>query len=199
MGSPQNLKGKKFGRLTPLEVVGTSKIGRIWLCVCDCGNEKRVATPDLNCGKIVSCGCRRKEILESGFNRGNLKPGAVWRTKEYYRDWKREKRKNDPVYVMQHRLSANLRSAFATNRIKKNGKTFDLLGYSVTDLCDHIEKCFIKGMNWDNRDQWHIDHIVPISSAKNEEDLISLNQLSNLRPIWSKDNIKKADKRTHLL
>ena len=32
-----------------------------------------------------------------------------------------------------------------------------------------MESNFKDGMNWNNRSEWHIDHIVPISRAKNQE------------------------------
>jgi hypothetical protein len=32
---------------------------------------------------------------------------------------------------------------------------------------------------------WDIDHIVPVSSAKTEEDVIKLNHYTNLRPLCS--------------
>jgi hypothetical protein len=35
---------------------------------------------------------------------------------------------------------------------------------------------------------WHIDHKIPISSAKTEEEIIKLNHFSNLQPLCSKYN-----------
>ena len=35
---------------------------------------------------------------------------------------------------------------------------------------------------------WDIDHIIPLSSAENYEDLVKLNHYSNLRPLCSKVN-----------
>ena len=36
------------------------------------------------------------------------------------------------------------------------------------------------------------DYIIPISSAKTEEDILLLNHYSNLQPLWAKDNIIKG-------
>jgi len=56
-------------------------------------------------------------------------------------------------------------------------------------------------MNWDNKGLyngnfeygWDVDHIIPLSSAKTEEEIIRLNHYSNLQPLCSKINrdIKK--------
>ena len=49
-------------------------------------------------------------------------------------------------------------------------------------------------MSWENREKWHIDHIVPLSFGQNESELMMLNHYSNLRPMWIKDNILKSNK-----
>ena len=51
-------------------------------------------------------------------------------------------------------------------------------------------------MSWDNYGLhgWHIDHIIPISSAKTEEELYKLFYYTNLQPLWAIDNIKKGNK-----
>ena len=40
MSRIKNLVGKRFGRLTVIELVGKDKNNRaLWKCQCDCGNE----------------------------------------------------------------------------------------------------------------------------------------------------------------
>ena len=48
-------------------------------------------------------------------------------------------------------------------------------------------------MNWDNRNEWHIDHIIPLSFVKNESELLIINHFTNLRPLWIIDNQIKSD------
>ena len=71
----QDLINEKFGKLTVKSKFGISK-GRhvIYTCLCDCGNEKEILGIHLKSGKILSCGCYRKEInskihLKHGHNR----------------------------------------------------------------------------------------------------------------------------------
>ena len=86
--------------------------------------------------------------------------------------------------------------AFNRNGYKKESKTFDILGCTFEDFKNHIETRFEHWMSWDNYGLyngefnygWDIDHIIPISSAKNEEELIKLNHFTNLQPLCSKIN-----------
>src|SRR5215471_11257805 len=58
--------GQRYGRLTVISLIG--RWGRragdrrvLWLCRCDCGKEKRVASENLHKGCVQSCGCLRSE------------------------------------------------------------------------------------------------------------------------------------------
>lgn len=52
-----NLIGQKYGLLTVVEYLGTSKQGSRWVCKCDCGNTRETTTGRLNEKRITSCGC----------------------------------------------------------------------------------------------------------------------------------------------
>lgn len=73
----------------------------------------------------------------------------------------------------------------------KEGNTIDLLGYSALELKLHMESLFTEGMTWDNHGEWHIDHIKPLSSFNKETHPSVVNALSNLQPLWAKDNRDK--------
>ena len=51
-------------------------------------------------------------------------------------------------------------------------------------------------MSFDNYgfDGWHIDHIVPLATAKTEEQVAKLNHYTNIQPLWAKDNLSKGAK-----
>lgn len=79
--------GQKFGYLTVLKKVGTSKAGyAIWLCKCDCGLEKEVMSAHLVQKGVQSCGsCARykgcKELSGTFWN--HIKRGAKVRNLEF--------------------------------------------------------------------------------------------------------------------
>lgn len=83
--------------------------------------------------------------------------------------------------------------------IKKNNNNFYvLLGYSIKDLKEHLEKYFSEGMTWKkfNHGEIHIDHIIPKChfNLKDEKDIKACWSLENLQPLWAKDNIRKSKK-----
>lgn len=69
-----------------------------------------------------------------------------------------------------------------------------ILGYTRQEFINHIESLWEDGMSWDNRSEWHIDHIKSIKHFKEEgiSDPKIVNALSNLQPLWAGDNLKKG-------
>ena len=76
-------------------------------------------------------------------------------------------------------------------------------GYRAAELRLHIERQFLTGMSWDNMNEWHIDHIVPKSTfaytAPDDAAFRICWALTNLRPLWGRENVRKSAKRMHLL
>jgi hypothetical protein len=189
--------GTRNGRLVFVREVGISKHKKpIWLAICDCGSEVKTQQPH----KTKSCGCLRSELAaQRASARRVLSDKEREESAKRNAARQREKRKNCPVRNMQARLSRLHRHALSQIGAIKKSPTFESLGYSVDEFVTHIERQFKDGMSWKNMSEWQIDHIIPISSAKTEDDVVALNQLSNLRPMWAADNNKKKDKREVLL
>lgn len=72
----------------------------------------------------------------------------------------------------------------------------EVIGCTIEELKNHLEKQFMEGMNWENHGLygWHIDHKIPLSSAQSEDDLYKLCHYTNLQPLWASDNLKKGNK-----
>jgi len=45
----------------------------------------------------------------------------------------------------------------------------------------------------ENHGKWHIDHIIPLSSATSKDELLKLCHYSNLQPLWKVDNLQKSN------
>jgi hypothetical protein len=108
--------------------------------------------------------------------------------------YKKKRRETDINYKLVENLRSRIRQAIRIKGINKSKKSIEIIGCSPNELRFHLEKQFTDGMNWDNYSfrGWHIDHIIPLTSAKNEEELIKLCNYTNLQPLWAKDNLSKG-------
>ncbi len=133
---------------------------------------------------------RKKAIYRKEYNQ---RPDV----KERARKWTANRRKCDP------RINLNTRMSVSVRRFLKYGKGRhswqELVGYSLDELKQHIESQFEEGMSWDIflQGKIHIDHIIPVSffnfSSYNDDEFKKCWSLSNLRPLWADDNIRKSD------
>lgn len=116
----------------------------------------------------------------------------------------RERRAKDHVFRIKSRISCLVNASLRSRGIGKRGRSWEtLLGYTRLELMEHLEAQFVKGMSWDNVGDWHIDHIVPISTFRfdgpDDPEFKAAWALTNLRPLWAEANKKKGDKRIYLL
>jgi hypothetical protein len=134
----------------------------------------------------------KREIYERWKGKWQTEEGRQWFSRYY-----RQKRENDPEWVIAKRLRDRLRFALVAQRADKTESAIDLLGCSLSDARQHIESLFIDGMTWDNygNDGWHIDHLRPCNSFVLEEhghQQVCFNW-RNLQPLWGADNQSKSD------
>jgi len=135
------------------------------------------------------CGhCANSGKLSSQFKDGRTLE------KNYDCLYQKNKRKTD----INFRISGNLRSRIriALKGICKSKSTMKLVGCSIKQLKEHLQKQFKKGMNWQNYGKWHIDHIKPCASfdlSKSSEQQKCFHY-TNLQPLWAEDNLSKGDK-----
>jgi hypothetical protein len=107
----------------------------------------------------------------------------------------KERLTNDPVFKLIKYSRNRIRQYLKTKDINKSNTTLNIIGCPPEFLKEHIEKQFTEGMSWDLMGKHiHIDHIIPLSSAKTEEEIYKLCHYTNLQPLWAEDNLKKSNK-----
>lgn len=114
--------------------------------------------------------------------------------KEYQNNYIKNKRLNNPVFKLKFNIRNLIRNSIKKQGYSKKSKTFEILGCSFEEFKEYLEKQFTEGMTWNNAGEWHLDHIYPISLAKDEQEVIRLNHYTNFQPLWAIDNIKKGNK-----
>lgn len=105
-----------------------------------------------------------------------------------------KRRKEDNFFNIKSKLRIRLYHILKDKNLYKRYHFFEYIGCDRNTLINHLENQFTDGMTWDNKGKWHIDHIIPLSSAKTEEELYKLCHYTNLQPLWGIDNIKKGSK-----
>jgi hypothetical protein len=105
----------------------------------------------------------------------------------------KSKKEKNPLFKVELNIRGRMKQYLKQKNITQRNKTYDIVGIEINDLKKHIEKQFTKGMNWENYGVygWHIDHIIPLCSANNENELLKLFHYTNLQPLWAEDNLKK--------
>ena len=116
------------------------------------------------------------------------------RLRKYYK----ERRKVDSNYRLRISISGLMNKSLKRN---KNGYHWEtLVDYKQEDLRNHLERQFKDGMTWENygKDGWVIDHKIPISifniTGMKSNGFKKCWDLSNLQPMWGKENNKKSNK-----
>lgn len=135
---------------------------------------------------------------------------------EYSRNLEREKRKNpdyrakmttesikrrnerikvDAVFKASIRIRNLIRTSLKSNGYTKRSRTYEIIGCDYDTLWEHLKQSWLDnyGQEW-NGEPYHIDHIIPLATAKTEQDIINLCHYTNLQLLTPFDNMSKHDK-----
>lgn len=121
--------------------------------------------------------------------------------KDKYNDTKRRyinnKLKSNPSFKFKSNVSNLVRLSFirsCNGTYIKSNRTEEILGCSINEFSLYLQSLFEKDMSFENYGKWHLDHIIPISSANTKAEIIALNHYTNFQPLWAADNIRKSNK-----
>lgn len=106
----------------------------------------------------------------------------------YHKLW----RNSTPERRLSHLIRTRTLKLLKRKNFKNSSRFGDYIGCTVEELARHIESKFTEGMHWNNQGEWHIDHIIPLSSARTEEEVYKLNHYTNLQPLWGLENLQKG-------
>lgn len=114
--------------------------------------------------------------------------------REYYKLYMANRRATDADFKMYTRMRDFVRRCVESIKGVKKWRTQDAVGYTPSELKNHIESLWQEGMSWENYGKWHIDHIKSIKAFRDEgiTDLKIINALTNLQPLWAFDNLSKG-------
>lgn len=142
---------------------------------------------------------RRAEILagiKATYN--NLSPEEKKARRERKSAKIAERLRTEPAFRMLFAARKNLNLGLAGVKKKKSQSANSYqryFGCSAGELKSHIESQFSPEMTWENHGSvWHVDHIVPLSLGRGNQDLLmKLSHFRNLRPLNKDENMRKKD------
>lgn len=111
-------------------------------------------------------------------------------------NYNKNKRSSDINFKLKSNLRTSISNIISKNGYLKKSNTYKILGCSFEEFKQHLESLWEDWMSWDNygnpkdgivepNKTWDIDHIIPITTAKTEDDIYSLNHYTNLQPLCS--------------
>jgi hypothetical protein len=119
---------------------------------------------------------RNKKYKQENKERINLRDSA----------YQRMRRETDPLYRLICNVRSSIKSAYENKSLVKESKTKDILGCDWATFEKHLNNnpygftIDMEGLD--------LDHIVPISLATNEEEVITLNHYTNFQLLPSEYN-----------
>ena len=120
-----DLVGQRYGKLTVLSFAGRRPSGKqkktVWLCRCDCGNEKIIVGAEMKNGHTTSCGCVHKKMVGDINRKHNLANKC-----SLYKVWK----------------SMRMRCSYEKDKSYKN------YGGRGIKVCDEWQNDFMAFYNW---------------------------------------------------
>ena len=124
---------------------------------------------------------------------------------EHVREVDRKRQKHHNLYIRNRKhtnidfkirsvLSTRIGMAVLNQKSKKAYSTMKLLGCSIQQFRNHIEKQFKKGMTWENHTfyGWHLHHIKPCMNfdLSKEEEQKKCFHYTNYKPMWWEEHLK---------
>ena len=111
----------------------------------------------------------------------------------YRKKYKKERKNIDILFKLKENLRNRLYYALKAKRWNKTSHFNEYIGCSQEVFLNHLKSQFYSEICWENYGKvWHIDHIIPLTIAKTEEEIYKLSHYTNLQPILIEDHLEKT-------
>jgi hypothetical protein len=142
---------------------------------------------------------KKLKKIYSENNKENIKQYRIInkeKLKNYNKEYYLKRTNTDLFFKFKCNVRSLIRNSFkrGINKYNKTTKTENILGCTIDEFRNYIYLQFKTGMSFENHGEWHLDHKVPIASAKTQEEVIKLNHYTNFQPLWAEDNLRKGSK-----
>ena len=109
--------------------------------------------------------------------------------------YKQRRLKRDPVFAMKERARKMLLNSFMRRGYKKDSMSEKVIGCDWQTLTRHLFETWREryGAVYAGED-FHIDHIIPLSTAKTDSEVKKLCHYTNLQLLKPEDNLAKSSK-----
>jgi hypothetical protein len=109
---------------------------------------------------------------------------------------KREESDADFKFLNRFRIAQATRMRMMLKGKYNRESFYTVIGCTRDEFVSHITKNMSDGMTMENygRGGWSIDHLIPISWARDKNEILKLSIYTNLIPRWEYENISKGNK-----
>lgn len=169
-----------------------------------CGVTKQFS--DFNTRKDSKCGLRShcRECCSTHLKSYDLQNRE--RKQKYEKQWYQNNKAykaaaekkhmvSDPLFKLSRNIRCLIRNSFTNQGWTKSSDTQSILGCDFKTLETHLIQSALRRYGyWADFQEYHIDHITPVSTATTGAELITLNHYTNLQLLTPQDNLKKSNK-----
>ena len=153
---------------------------------------------------------KKLNLYRKEYNETNKEKEKLWK-KKYYENNKeainkknieyiKKRRKEDELFALTRRVRGLISNSISRKCYTKMSKTSEIIGCTFEQLKEHLENTWYNNYGTPyNGEPVHIDHIIPLSTAESEEDVIKLCHYTNLQYLKPEDNLKKSNKLDYVL
>lgn len=104
----------------------------------------------------------------------------------------KHKRETDPLFKLSTQIRSLINKSLKNRGYGKDTHTYEIVGCDYETLFNHLKETWRNnyGTEW-NGEEYHIDHIIPLATAKTKQDVLDLCYYENLQMLTPRDNLTK--------